>query len=157
MLKQTIAATALGLLVACSITPEQKASLYIKDAQSDLEIAKSKGYSGSDASNSLQQAQAQLAKGQYGPAITLAKQSQFQSAEAIMHADAMEMIQAAKAMLKQAGNHAWRDTGKMIQQAQELFDQKRYADSLVISQQAKRQSELALAQYAQYKGAADRF
>ncbi|HKK04856.1 MAG TPA: hypothetical protein VKA50_03310 [Gammaproteobacteria bacterium] len=70
------------------------------------------------------------------------------SEQGATQADAQAAIQAAKDAYKKAENadYAWRDTGKMIKQAEELEAKGDYDGAVKLADKARRQSENALAQ-----------
>lgn len=53
-------------------------------------------------------------------------------------------------------NYAWRDTGKIIKKAKAAMKKGEYDDAVKLANQAKKQSTLALQQYADQKDAASK-
>lgn len=60
-----------------------------------------------------------------------------------------DAIAAAKASIKEASSlgWVWRDTGKILKQAQEAYDKGDYAKATKLADQARKQGELAVNQY----------
>jgi hypothetical protein len=72
--------------------------------------------------------------------------------------DAAAAIMAAEQELKQAkaARNEWRDTGKMIEEAQKAEKAGKYDEAVKLANKAKRQSENALAQVEAQKNAGPR-
>jgi hypothetical protein len=72
--------------------------------------------------------------------------------------DAASAILAAEHELTRAKakRNEWRDTGKMIKKAKEAAKAGKYAEAVKLADQAKRQSDNALAQYEAQKNAGPR-
>ena len=72
--------------------------------------------------------------------------------------DAMAAIDMAKQETAKAEkvNYAWRDTGKIIKQAEEAMKKEDYATAVKLANKAKNQSSNALMQYEEQKNAAPR-
>ena len=72
--------------------------------------------------------------------------------------DAMAAIEMAKQETAKAEkvNYAWRDTGKIIKQAEEAMKKEDYATAVKLANKAKNQSSNALMQYEDQKNAGPR-
>ena len=73
--------------------------------------------------------------------------------------DAMAAINMAKQESAKAEkvNYAWRDTGKIIKQAEEAMKKEDYASAVKLANKAKTQGTLAQQQYEEQKNAGPRF
>ena len=73
--------------------------------------------------------------------------------------DAMTAIEMAKQEAGKAAkvNYEWRDTGKIIKQAEEAMKKEDYATAIKLANKAKSQGVLAQQQYEEQKNAAPRF
>lgn len=70
---------------------------------------------------------------------------------------AMEAIAAAKAALQKAAGNEWRDTGKLIKQAEKLAGEGKVAEAVKLANRAKMQAEMAAKQAEDQKTAGPRF
>ncbi len=73
--------------------------------------------------------------------------------------DAQAAIDMAKEQTAMAAkvNYEWRDTGKIIKQAEEAMKKEDYATAVKLANKAKNQSSNALLQYEEQKNAGPRF
>ena len=80
------------------------------------------------------------------------------TAPSVSKDDAMAAIDMAKQETAAAEkvNYAWRDTGKIIKQAEEAMKKEDYATAVKLANKAKNQSSNALMQYEDQKNAAPR-
>jgi starvation-inducible outer membrane lipoprotein len=80
------------------------------------------------------------------------------TAPSVNKEDAMAAIDMAKQETAKAEkvNYAWRDTGKIIKQAEEAMKKEDYATAVKLANKAKNQSSNALMQYEEQKNAGPR-
>jgi len=81
------------------------------------------------------------------------------TAPSVTKEDAMAAIDMAKQETAAAAkvNYEWRDTGKIIEKAEEAMKKEDYATAVKLANQAKNQSSNALLQYQDQKNAGPRF
>jgi starvation-inducible outer membrane lipoprotein len=81
------------------------------------------------------------------------------TAPTVSKADAMAAIDMAKQEAAKAKkvNYVWRDTGKIIKQAEEAMKKEDYATAVKLANKAKTQGMLAQQQYEEQKNAKPRF
>lgn len=92
-------------------------------------------------------------------ALLLAACATTQTAEGVNAESANSAIAAAEAATKKTGSvhYLWRDTEKLLKQAKAAAKAKDYKKATDLANTAKRQSELAYAQYEEQKQFASRF
>jgi starvation-inducible outer membrane lipoprotein len=80
------------------------------------------------------------------------------TAPSVSKEDAQAAIDMAKQETEMAAkvNYEWRDTGKIIKQAEEALKREDYATAVKLANKAKNQSSNALMQYEEQKNAAPR-
>jgi hypothetical protein len=160
-----------GLLVAVPVTSawathRSEAEQAIEEAKAAHALAETAGVASADTAALIKEAEAIMPDRQFTKARELALKAMKQDTFAVERAkgatvdagaskEAEDAIAAAEAARKKASSvrGEWRDTGKLIKEAQELANSGDFAGAVALANRAKRQGEMGYEQAMREQGA----
>ncbi len=160
-----------GLLVAVPVTSawathRSEAEQAIEEAKAAHGLAETAGVAAADTAAMIKEAESIMPERQFTKARELAlkamkqdtfavEQAQDTTVDAGAEKEAEDAIAAAEAARKKASSvrGEWRDTGKLIKDAQELANSGDFAGAVALANRAKRQGEMGYAQAIREQGA----